>query len=256
MSLLDPSRPHGPVAIVIPVYREEPTADERISLARCAELYSHRPILLVAPEGMDVEASATLVGADRVLRWPASSFRSAATYSRLLLSRDFYEAFVEFEFILLHQTDVFLFEDHLERWCAAGYDYLGAPLITLHADVAARLLPEWPHPTHGTDLTRYAGCNGGLALRRIPAFLRILEHHATAADAWTEDEDFFWSFPAPVLDPDFRTPPLAEALRFAFHGDAEEAFRRNDRELPFGSHDWPVSRDFLAPHLSARGYPE
>ena len=45
----------------------------------------------------------------------------------MLLTADFYRRFTDYEYILIHQLDVFLFEDKLLEFCDMGYDYIGAP---------------------------------------------------------------------------------------------------------------------------------
>lgn len=44
-----------------------------------------------------------------------------------MLSAEFYERFLAWDYILLCQTDAFVFRDELADWCARGYDYIGAP---------------------------------------------------------------------------------------------------------------------------------
>ena len=54
-------------------------------------------------------------------------FISKESYSRLLVSKSFYEAFSEYEYILIYQPDCLVFSDQLLEWCKKGNDYIGAP---------------------------------------------------------------------------------------------------------------------------------
>ena len=45
----------------------------------------------------------------------------------LMLSPFFYESFLDFKYVLIHQLDVFIFKDELNYWCNQNYDYIGAP---------------------------------------------------------------------------------------------------------------------------------
>lgn len=50
-------------------------------------------------------------------------------YNRLMLSEDLYSAFSNYEYILICQSDAYIFRDELKEWCEAGYDYVGAPWL-------------------------------------------------------------------------------------------------------------------------------
>jgi hypothetical protein len=45
------------------------------------------------------------------------------------LSEEFYQAFTDFEFMLIYQLDAFVFRDELADWCRSGYEYIGAPWL-------------------------------------------------------------------------------------------------------------------------------
>ena len=73
-----------------------------------------------------------------------------AAHGALLLSRRFYEAFARYDFVLIYHLDALVFSDQLASWCAAGYDYIGAPWL---------VSPDTPH-----IFTEKVG-NGGFSLR-------------------------------------------------------------------------------------------
>ena len=64
-----------------------------------------------------------------VVRFPSSWFASTETYSRLLLTKGFYQRFQMFEYILICQTDVFVMgtSNDLHYFLEQNYDYWGAP---------------------------------------------------------------------------------------------------------------------------------
>ena len=101
-----------------------------------------------------------------VKRVPSRFFGSAAAHGALLVSGLFYDAFAEYEFILIHHLDAFVFSDQLGEWCARGFDYIGTPWFTYDTDP--------PSP-------RFAG-TGGFSLRRIAACRAVLHSRARGVE--------------------------------------------------------------------------
>ena len=87
-------------------------------------------------------------------------FTSVSSYSRLMLSKQFYQDFRNYEYLLVYQLDCLVFADHLEQWCNQGYDYIGAPLFRVKGQ-----------PESGFS----GACNGGFSLRKVNSFLQVLE---------------------------------------------------------------------------------
>jgi hypothetical protein len=87
-----------------------------------------------------------------------SFFKDAASYNRMLMSREFYSRFEEDDYILVYQTDAFVFRDELSEWCAKGYEYIGAPWFTRYG-------------THEKGNRLYKVGNGGVSLRKVSSFL-------------------------------------------------------------------------------------
>jgi hypothetical protein len=229
------------VAVVVPTWGAELGEDERISLR-------HLDRHLGRYERYAVSAGDGLPGMD-VRRFPRRYFRSPITYSRLLLTRRFYEAFADYEYILVYQLDALVLADELEDWCARGLDYIGAPWF--------------PNPQLPFVVEPMVG-NGGFSLRRVAAFRAVIERAGERytrrwvkgrADSHVEaHEDLFWSFEAKRFLPELRIASVEEALRFAFEVDPRQAFERAGGRLPFGAHAWArYDRAFWEPHLLRDG---
>lgn len=215
-------------------------------------------------------------------RFPDRFFGSARAHGALLLSEDFYQAFRDYEFVLIHHLDALVFNDRLAEWCAAGYDYIGAPWL---------ISPDTPH------ITESKVGNGGLSLRRVDSFLRVLRSQQYFVDpdeywrkyaarttalerlvnwprkllkrllafndvrwhvrwALRDDvhEDRFWAEFATHYDPAFRIAPVAVAMRFAFEAEPRRCFERIGQQMPFGAHRWQnFDRSFFEPHLLRHG---
>lgn len=213
--------------------------------------------------------------------FPDEYFASARNYGRLTLSSEFYEAFADYEYILVYHLDALVFSDELEGWCDEGFDYIGAPWLKRTFDPGCSVQDG------------FAGVgNGGFSLRRVSAMLSVLRSPRKAVDPikyWnkhygsrsalvrllnlpkryllhlrrfngverelagiTYNEDLYWAYRAKWFNPDFRFAPVDVALRFAFEEEPRFCFERNDHVLPFGCHAWPkYDRAFWEPYLLA-----
>ncbi len=109
------------VAVVIPVYKEELDEFEKISLAQARKVLGKYPFVFVAPEG---KIFSYFESGDGIVYCPQQFFQSVKTYNRLLMSPQFYEPFLSFDYILLYQLDAFVF---MTRWNF----FAGSDTITL-----------------------------------------------------------------------------------------------------------------------------
>jgi Protein of unknown function (DUF5672) len=215
-------------------------------------------------------------------RFPPRYFGSALAHGKLLLSDRFYLSFLDYEYILIHHLDALVFRDELMEWCAAGYDYIGAPWL---------LSPDTPH------ITASKVGNGGFSLRRVRSFLRVINSRRYFRDPdeywrsycartstaiqlinWPRKilkrygifndvrwhirwavhgdvhEDRFWSEYSTHYDPKFQIAPVDVGMRFAFEAEPRKCFERIGRRLPFGSHRWQkFDRGFYEPYLLREG---
>ena len=215
------------VAVVVPAYREKLAKHEEIALRQMSKVLGSYDRFFVAPEGLDVNYGSYCQGM-RVLYFAKECFRSTVTYSQLLLSPNFYACFEEYEYILIHQLDVFVFKDRLQEFCALGLDYIGAP--------ALKFVPLW----HYMDAR--VG-NGGLSLRKVASCRRILENRAFfTTHPFRNDflvyEDTFFGFAGTQPEMDFKVADLVTARKFALQDEVQHALRGPVIELPFGVHGW------------------
>jgi hypothetical protein len=171
-------------------------------------------------------------------------------------SRLFYKSFDDYEFILIAQTDALVFSDDLDHWCDRDYSYIGAPWFS------GLNKPRLP-------LTLIASGNGGLSLRRVADFIRVLSRpryipnliigeHANSLSIrisqWIKhkvvkaynfdpffpdiNEDFFWGLLVPRACSYFTVPTPEEACAFAFEREPRFLYALNGEQLPFGCHGW------------------
>lgn len=262
-----------PVAIVVPTYNAEFTADEKISLRHLTHFLDANDKFLVVPQSLDINLPGF-----QVRRFADEFFFDTATYSALMLSSSFYRTFAEYRYILIYQLDALVFSDQLSWWCETGLDYVGAPWL---AGVGLNFVE-----------TNTVG-NGGFSLRRTESFLKVTEspgfeeefaryrnaldaakpaymqilnvprkltrrvlgrnkrRHASGGDPGDLlNEDCFWSFRARKYFPEFRIASVPEALRFSFEVAPRRCYELNNWQLPFGCHAWAkYDREFWEPFL-------
>jgi len=268
---------------VIPLAaRAELLPEEEVSLRQLSHFLGRYDKYLVAPEGLRIERDGF-----RTVYFKRKFFGSAAAHNKLVIRQDFYRAFANYRYILVYHLDSLVLSDELERWCAAGWDYIGAPWL----------------PCPDTPWVKEARVgNGGFALMKVASVLdvlheRYLQHPARfwvdlflahagvlgwlfnalerlqvrfdrsrivdkAVLEWRashdpghygDNNDFFWSYDAARLLPTFRVAPVEQGLRFAFEAAPRLCFELNHHRLPFGCHAWAkFDRDFWLPHLVPR----
>lgn len=263
------------VAVVVPHHKESLTPEEEISLRQLRSFLSAEQKIAVVPKTLRLKLPDF-----EYRRFDDDFFAGVDGYNHLLLSREFYEAFEDFEYILIYQLDCLVFSSDLDYWITSGYDYIGAALPRVESD------PEKGFSRVG---------NGGLSLRRVGGFLDVInsERHRENAGALVRDvfttplrgvngststfgqwakrtklfrevargsewyrlnytlhEDLFWSDRARLFCPNFKIASTSVALKFSFDWAPRYCFEQNNRKLPFGCHAWwKWDRKFWEPYL-------
>jgi hypothetical protein len=259
------------VAVATPLHmRAHLTPDEEVSLRHLIHFLGRYDRYLISPRSLDFH-----IPGFRVKRFGDRFFGSADANKALLLSRRFYESFLDYEYVLIYHLDALVFSDQLEQWCERGLDYIGAPWLVSGEE------PELGFSRVG---------NGGLSLRRVRSFLRVMESTRYRHDpeerwrryhAWKPwprrvlnlhkrylnrvrgingvrrelkhyrpNEDHFWADRAPHYDPFFKVATVEDGLRFAFECAPRYCFQQSGGRMPFGCHAWPVyDRAFWEPYL-------
>jgi hypothetical protein len=263
------------VAVVVPMSnRSQLTTDETISFKHLRHFLGRYDKYLVVPKTLQIH----FPGFDK-RAFDDRFFGSVQAHRRLLFSARFYEAFRDYEFILIYHPDALVFSDQLEYWCGQDFDYIGAPWV-VHKDA----------PYAGQSAHEGKVGNGGFALIKIESFLKVfystvyqvepsqywgLSHReksiferfwhlpkrflkqfrAFNGAQWelrnyASNDDSFWANRASHYYPEFTIAPLKTALRFAFECVPRYCFQLNNFALPFGCHAWArYDREFWQPYL-------
>lgn len=266
------------VAILVPMSaRTELTEEERISMRQLLHHLPSHDKFLLAPEGMPMAFDGF-----RTMHFPRKYFGSAGAHGKMLGTRSFYRQFLDYEFVFFFHLDSLAFSDQLEKWCAAGVDYIGPPWICCEDS------PWVDRPRVG---------NGGFTLLRVESAIKAITNRYLAKPSsfwfdlfttstprsvigwmegiekkfpdfwavkrllqeWREMEnpaghnrnnDVFWSDLAPYYLPDFKVATLEQGLEFAFEVSPRTCLEMNGGKMPFGCHAWPkYDRAFWEPHI-------
>lgn len=153
------------VAIVIPIIAPGVKGDELQSLRQCLNTLGKRDIYYLCSNELDTTLYERLnneAGVPfRKRTFGGEWFNGVNAYNRLCFSSMLYEAFAEYEYMLIYQLDAYVFEDRLDEWCQRGYDYVGGPWLC-----------HWSREVENLD--HWEVGNGGFSLRKIDTFLRVL----------------------------------------------------------------------------------
>lgn len=238
------------VAVVIPMYKSELDSFSRQSLTQTCNILYKYPLVVIHPEGLDMCTIKNEFPLLQFKQFKPNFFRGIMGYNRLMLSSELYSAFLDYEYMLICQTDAYIFRDELIDWCNCGYDYVGAPWLRKKVydmpmiKQVMQLSLWWKHSKgepSKQDLYNKIG-NGGLSLRKVQSHYNVTLSKKELIEKYTNrdkkfhlyNEDVFWA-----LEPeDFYYPTSEEALLFAFDKYPELSYQITGGKLPMGCHAW------------------
>lgn len=243
--------------IVIPIYKQKLTQREVASITQCFKILGKHKISFIAPKDLDLTFYEELINQKVIAeRFDNHYFEDISSYNNLMLSKDFYERFLEYEFMLIYQPDCYVFRDELDFWCQQGYDYIGAPWLFeeyYKLPILRRKLIYLnnkynfyhnPEKLTREDIYLKVG-NGGFSLRRVKKFIKSLDNQyielfKSNDNASVYNEDVFWS----VIAKDIKKPTLEIGSRFSLDPGARRGLAINYNQLPFGCHAWDRDINF------------
>lgn len=264
--------------IVVPVYSENLLLYEQASIRQLFKVLGQHDIAFITYRELNLTIYQNIANEYELNNlfyeyFDKKYFVSVQSYNELCLSKEFYERFRNHEYMLLYQTDAWVFRDELLDWCDKGYDYIGAPVF-------------WKdkNDTYTYDI-RGIG-NGGFSLRKISYCMQMLSfpkeqkfftakgimklylgnirynkeyapfclkikallvmlfkmigirnNIKTLFEEYYNNEDFFFGIDAQyVKGVNANIPSLDIAKKFSFEVHPELLFYNNNNMLPFGCH--------------------
>jgi len=248
------------VVVVIPIYKQNITVDEKLAIVACYQVLGKYPIVFVCGKNLQTETYKKIVqeenGNFNKITFADNNFGNFKSYNRFCMNSKFYKTFSEYKYMMLYQLDAFVFRDELEFWIEKNYDYIGAPWYN---DRKGAKIPE-------DKLTLFGVGNGGFSLRKIGTLYRLFRNpvlyflchiklkikikeyiHALGLMLFGKNEDIvIHRFgKAGMLE----IPSEQEALNFAFDTHPALSFRLNGEKLPFGCHAWEKNKNFWKNHI-------
>ena len=187
------------LVVVVPVFRDHFSDSEILSLR---QLYKHKnkyKIISITPNDLPQKSDF-----DQNIQFNNRYFVGTSSYSKLLLSKEFYTHFLDYEYILIYQLDCIILSDDLKSWCELGYDYIGAPLF-------------WNKNKPENGFSRVG--NGGLSFRKKSKMIEHIKTHVYNG----EPEDIYFSkskilqFPSIKEASNFSTEYLVNPNSYGIH---------------------------------------
>jgi hypothetical protein len=265
------------VVIVIPVYKNEMSPFETISLQQCFVVLGKYPIVFICPIKMELGSfHEEYKSKARFLFFNDNNFESIVTYNRMMLSVWFYNYFINYDYILIYQLDCFVFKDELMYWVEKGYSYIGAPWFLGNSS--------------NDDVNELIGVgNGGFSLRNVKDTIKVLKSVKKTISfkeiliknkgsnkmfVWLRsfkqysmaytfksihknqliNEDKMFGLAAKKIKY-FKVPDPQTAIAFAFEKQPKKLYQLNNNQLPFGCHAWCRNNiDFYIPIFKKLGF--
>ncbi len=246
------------VSVVIPIYTTALNDFEILSLKRTIAMLHDYDMVIIKPQSLDLQPLDTLLSSAnyRVECFEDAYFKGRVGYNRLMMSPEFYERFLSSKYILICQTDVFIFSDQLSDWCQKDYDYIGAPWFPSYQAYTHKnwmAVVDWKCRTFISRISsfyfsmklKFMVGNGGLSLRRTAKFYDLSKEYGQAAIKNMEQhpnhskyyEDVFWSYHVNRLEPQaLNIPSYEEAVHFSMDTHPATAYQISGGRLPFGAH--------------------
>lgn len=253
------------VVILIPIYKTFLSEFEQIALQQCVSVLGNYPIAFVAPKSLNMENLKKTYNIHNVFRFNDDYFKGLEGYNRLMLNHEFYECFLQYNYLLIYQLDAYVFSDKLQKWCSKGYDYIGAPWIP------SMKYNKWIHrkelsisqffsrilSTYSTRSNYFQTGNGGFSLRKIDTFYQVaISNQKQISDflknsSYHYGEDIYWGIHANRKKKQLHIPHYKDALSFAFENHPQLLYQYNHEQLPFGAHAWYKGKnlDFWEPFI-------
>jgi hypothetical protein len=258
-----------PTAVIVPLYKQIPNEAEIKSLNQCIRILLKHPIVFFCGKNFDSNYYEKFCEGKinfRIERFENNYFESINCYNKLMLSRHFYQKFINYEYIFIYQLDAFIFRDELDYWCSLGYDIIGAPWFKGFDK------PEEPLVFLGSG-------NGGCTLRKIKSCLRVLTRFSYVENPfklflqeksffnllknltiqnnfhykfnnYELNEDYFFSYEAAKKFKWFKICPPEKSLEFSFETAPSYLFKLNKNKLPMCCHAWgKYEYDFWKPFI-------
>ena len=242
-------KPDKKVIIVIPIYREL-YKNEAFALDNNLHVFREYPTVFLKPKGLNIEIlkeKYPQIGEVEVSDLWLGKAKGIAGYNEMMMSADFYNMFVDYEYMLICQTDVWVFRDELPKWLEMGIDNVGAPWplrkiyslfpMKQYLELKIRLKPK--EQNLRCQMFGRIG-NGGFCLRKVKVFRDLCLKYAQEIEFYNSqtgplyNEDIFWA----LVPKELKLPTIEEAVTFSFDNKVKTCYQMNHKQLPMAAHGY------------------
>lgn len=233
--------------VVIPVYLDKLPYDDEMCVRRYLEVLKGEDIIFIAPEKINQSWYKENFPEVNFKLFNNKYFTGAKSYNHLMLNIKFYQEFLQYDYMLIAQTDACIWsnENRLKEFISKGYDYYGAPWIP------ERRIWEWIWDrTSGKIKLRCCKKegqgitmgNGGFCLRNIKKSIALIKEFNWRKCYWfiKRSEDIFFGLFGISNKCGFKLADTDTGLKFAREYKLRECVKEGN--IPFGVHGW--SKDF------------
>lgn len=154
--------------IAIITHKERLDGDDERSFLQAIKIFGgNRDIKVIIPNNIPTDYYDKFKNVVEICQVDSNYLCSFKKYNEFCCKKEFYHIFARYDYMLIYQTDCWVFEDRLDYFMGLGYDYYGAP---------------WPHLGDNVG-------NGGLSLRKVRKMLEITNEHTYDANIRFPNED-------------------------------------------------------------------
>ena len=153
--------------VVLITHKGRLSGDDERSFKQAIKVLSKRDIFIVIPKRADVSYYSSLGENLNIKQVPDNWLNSYAAYNQTLEHVEFYDLFKEYDYILIYQSDCWVFEDRLDYFMDLGCEWYGAP---------------WPTVTSHKPVG-----NGGFSLRKVSKMIELCEKYKNVKRHQNED---------------------------------------------------------------------
>lgn len=101
------------VKVVIPIYKNTFSKMEMRSLTQAYEVLHSYPLVVIKPFSLNLSELQVEFPKLIVTSFDDNYFKGISGYNHLMLTSEFYERFLDSQYILIYQLDAFVFHDEL-----------------------------------------------------------------------------------------------------------------------------------------------
>jgi len=222
------------VCIVIPIYKDNfnnPLLyDEVESIYHTIKLMNKYDIYFLCHPDLNISFYKRFE-ADNVY-FKFFNYKTREEYSNMCLNYEFYKMFSDYKYMLICQTDAYIFRDELLYWCNKGYDYIGA--LALFSEIKPKWIGVFGDKNIGDiNSYKYPVLNGGFSLRNIKSMYDFCYKNKDKFKNETFNEDcvicwYHWH--------ELNMPPREDAIKFSAENQTYAFYPKIYNQLPFGCH--------------------